>query len=245
MARTLVENDARVFIASRSLETLKRTAARLTAAGPGSCTPLAADVSSEAGCVALATALRDQGVSSLDVLVNNSGVSWGAPIESFPEDAFARSWAMNVAAPFFLTRTLLPLLRAAPGPARVVNVGSVVGVRAQPVGTYAYDASKAALHHLTTKLAAELAPAVTVNAIAPGYVPTRMSRGFLSLGYDAAGIARAVPMRRLGSASDMGGALLYLASPAGEWVTGTVMVVDGGSLAQPLTLFKGEEEYHR
>jgi NAD(P)-dependent dehydrogenase (short-subunit alcohol dehydrogenase family) len=116
-----------------------------------------------------------------------------------------------------------------------------VGLRPQPVPTYAYDASKAALHALTHKLSAELAPAIAVNALALGYVPSRMSRGLLHYG-SAAQLAAAIPLQRFGSASDVGGAALFLASRAGAWVTGTVLTVDGGTVAQPLTLVAGGGE---
>ena len=94
---------------------------------------------------------------------------------------------------------------------------------------------------MTAKLAQELAPRVAVNALAPGYVPTRMSRGLLTLG-SAEGMRRAVPLRRFGSAADMGGAALFLCSEAGAWVTGTVLVVDGGSSSTPMPLSADEDE---
>jgi NAD(P)-dependent dehydrogenase (short-subunit alcohol dehydrogenase family) len=247
IARTLTSNGARVFITSRSAETLRRTAAALTAAGPGTCTALpAADLSTEAGCRAAAASLAGH-VDRLDILVNNSGISWGAPFSDFPEAAWDRVLALNVKAPFLLLRACRPLLEAGrgggggSGPARVVNVGSIVGLRPQDVPTYSYDASKAALHALTTKLAGELAPNITVNAIAPGYVPTRMSRGLLTFAAEDA-LRRAIPMQRFGSAADMGGAALFLCSDAGAWVTGTVVTVDGGSTARPMALAAPPED---
>ena len=100
-----------------------------------------------------------------------------------PLQQFDRVMALNVKAPFLLTRALRPFLERASGkgsPSRVINIGSVTGFIPQPVPTWSYDVSKAAVHHLTRKLAAEMAPFVTVNAIAPGFVPTRMSNGLLS-----------------------------------------------------------------
>lgn len=245
IARALASNGARVFITSRSAETLKRTAAALTAAGPGTCTALpAADLSTDAGCRGAAAALGAH-VERLDILVNNSGISWGAPFADFPEAAWDRVLALNVKAPFLLLRACRSLLEAGRGggggPARVINVGSIVGLRPQDVPTYSYDASKAALHALTVKLAGELAPNITVNAIAPGYVPTRMSRGLLSYAAEDA-LRRAIPMQRFGSASDVGGAALFLCSDAGAWVTGTVVTVDGGSTARPMALAAPPEE---
>lgn len=161
-----------------------------------------------------------------------------------PLQQWQRVLALNVTAPFLLTRALRPLLDAGarPGdPARVINIGSVAGLQPQPVPCYSYDVSKAAVHHLTRRLSAELAPRITVNAIAPGYVPSRMSRGLLSYAPEEK-LAASVPLGRFGSAADLGGAALYLASPAGAWVTGTVMVVDGGHTGASTLRLGGLEE---
>jgi len=142
--------------------------------------------------------------------------------------------ALNVGAVFHLTRLLLPLLSvgATVGrPSTVVNVGSIAGISPQPptFPTFAYDASKAAVHHLTRKLAAQLAPGITVNALAPGYVPTNMSKGLESY-KSASALLQTIPMGRMGAAADMAAAVIYLASPAAAWVTGIVLPVDGGAL---------------
>ena len=257
IARAFIQNGATVYIASRSEATCVRTAAALTALGPGACHALpAADLSTDAGARALAAALALR-EAALDIVVNNSGISWGAPLEAFPEEQWDKVFALNVKAPFLVTRACRPLLAAAARrgvaeegegggsggpltlPSRVINIGSIVGLRPQPVPTYSYDASKAALHALTVKLSSELAPDTTVNALALGYVPTRMSRGLLHYG-SAQQLAAAIPMRRFGGAGDVGGAALFLASRAGAWVTGTVLTVDGGTVAQPLTLMDSE-----
>lgn len=243
LASALVANGARVYVSSRDAAACASAASALTAAGPGTCVALPADLGTEAGCAALAAALA-RAEPALHVLVHNSGVAWGEPLDSY---SVPRGWdrvlALNVVAPFSLTRALLPLLDAgsAPGhPSRVVMVGSVAGMRPQAAPTWGYDASKAALHHLALKLASDLADrrkeggdAITVNVIAPGFVPTKMSAGLLvGKGKDAGRVEDGVPLRRLGGASDMAGALLYLASPAGAWVTGVVIPVDGGFLAK-------------
>ncbi len=245
IARTYVENGARVYITSRAGDALARTAAALTAAGPGTCVAVPEDLATEAGVARFAAALAAR-EPAVHILVNNSGVSWGAPLDKFPDGAWDKVLALNVKAVFNLTRALLPALRAgaAPGdPARVINIGSIAGVHHQPVPTWSYDVSKAAVHALTKKLASELAPAVTVNAIAPGFVPSRMSKGLLTYaGEDL--IKAGIPLGRLGSAADMGGAALYLASPAGAWVTGTVLVVDGGTVGKPISMMPTGEDAH-
>ena len=245
LSRALVANGAHVYITSRSEETLRRTAAALTALGPGTCTALPpADLTTDAGCRGAAAALASR-QPRLDILINNSGASWGASMEAFPEAAWDRVLALNLKTPFLLLRACMPLLEAAAaaggGPSRVVYVGSIVGLRPQGAPTYPYEASKAALHALTVKLAGELAPRITVNALAPGYVPTRMSRGLLAYGPEDA-LRRAIPMGRFGSAADIGGAALFLCSEAGAWVTGTVLTVDGGSTAKPLALVAPAED---
>ena len=181
----------------------------------------------------------------MSVLVNNSGVSWGEPMDTYPDAAWDKLWNLNVKSIFTLTRALLPLLDAgsSPGdPGRVINVGSIAGIAPQPVPTYAYDASKAAVHMLTKKLAGELADrgadgghSITVNAIAPGFVPSRMSAQLLTYASEEL-ISSGIPLGRLGSPEDMGGAASYLASRAGAWVTGSVITVDGGTTSQPLTM---------
>lgn len=168
------------------------------------------------------------------MLVNNSGTSWGEPLSSYPDAAWDKVMALNVRACFNTTRAALPLLEAAAtaaDPSRVVNVGSIAGITPQAWPTYAYDASKAAVHHLTLKLAGELAPRrITVNAVAPGVVPSKMSDQLTAYATKDE-IARSVPLGRVGSAADMAGAVLYLASRAGAWVSGSTLVVDGGALA--------------
>ena len=255
LARAFVAGGARVALASRSAETCARAAAALqaeadadaAAAAGGSCVSLgSADLATAAGCAALAAAARAHAPwgGALDVLVNNSGVAWGAPLEAWAGEreaaAFSRLYDLNVRAPLLLTAALRGALAAGSAasggaPSRVINIGSVTGVQAQPFPTYPYDTSKAALHALTRKLSAELAPQITVNALAPGFVPTRMSRGLAAYVSDA-DVAAAIPMGRWGGADDMAGAALYLASRAGSWVTGQVLVVDGGQSARPLQM---------
>ena len=252
IARAFVSGGASVFISSRSAETCERAAAELSAAGPGSCTALAEDLGDEAGVARLAARLAEAEPRGLDVLVNNAGVAWGAPLADFPPAQFSRVFDLNVRTPFMLTQALRPALdrRAAaaaaasggaPSPSRIINIGSVTGVVPQPFPTYPYDASKAALHHLTRKLSSELAPRITVNAIAPGFVPTRMSRGLLAFVSEDA-VRRAIPMARWGDGDDVGGTAVYLASRAGAWVTGQVLVVDGGQAAMPLAMLPQQSE---
>jgi NAD(P)-dependent dehydrogenase (short-subunit alcohol dehydrogenase family) len=227
IARGLVEGGARVYVSSRKAEACQRAAEELSAVGE--CLALPADVATEDGCRGLAAALGER-EARVHVLVNNAGATWGAALEEYPGAAWDKVLDLNLKAPFFLTRAMLPLLEAAAGsgdPARVVNVGSIDGLRVPALPTYAYSASKAGLHHLTRVLARELGPrGITVNAIAPGPFESKMMAETLRRFGDE--IAAAAPLGRIGRPDDMAGAARYLASRAGAYVTGAVLPVDGG-----------------
>jgi NAD(P)-dependent dehydrogenase (short-subunit alcohol dehydrogenase family) len=227
IARGYVEGGARVYISSRKADACEQAAAELSRAGE--CLALPADLSSEEECLRLAGELGER-EQRVHVLVNNAGATWGAPLEEYPAAAWDKLLDLNLKAPFFLTRALLPLLRAAAtadDPARVINVGSIDGLRVPPLPTYAYSASKAGVHHLTRVLARELGPqAITVNAIAPGPFESKMMARTLQVFGEA--IVAAAPLGRIGRPDDVVGAALYLAGRAGAYVTGAVIPVDGG-----------------
>jgi NAD(P)-dependent dehydrogenase (short-subunit alcohol dehydrogenase family) len=242
LAETLARAGADVLIASRRGEACETAAAELNSLGlRGHVVGFAGDVATEGGVEALATAVRSR-TDRLHVLVNNAGRTWGAPLEQFPHSAWEKVMAVNVAGPFGLIQRLLPQLEAAGrggDPARVVNIGSVMG--AAPIGekAYSYAASKAALHHLTRILAGELAGRnVTVNAIAPGVFPTDMT-AFASDDADRRRLTeKGVPLRRLGRPSDFAGLLLVLCGPTGSYITGGILPVDGGvGVETGVTLF--------
>ena len=227
IARGYARAGARVYIASRKRSELDARIAEL--AGDGDCRALEADLSSESGCNALADALESR-EEKLHVLVNNAGANWNAPYADFPEAAWDRVLDVNVKAVFQLTRRLTPMLERAASsddPARVINIGSVDGLSVPVMDTWAYAASKAAVHHLTRMLARKLAPRqITVNAVAPGPFQSRMMRATLErLGESVAGL---VPLGRIGRPDDMAGIAIFLASRAGAYVNAAVIPVDGG-----------------
>jgi NAD(P)-dependent dehydrogenase (short-subunit alcohol dehydrogenase family) len=227
IARGFVEAGAKVYVSSRKAEVCEEVARELSSAGD--CIALPADCSSEDGCRGLAGefAAREP---ALHILVNNAGANWGAPLEDHDDAAWNRVLDLNVKGVFHLTRFLLPQLEAAamPGnPARVINIGSIDGLHAPLLDTYAYSASKAAVHQLTRVLAKKLAhKAITVNAVAPGPFESKMMAATLERQRDA--IVAAVPLGRIGEPEDMAGIAIYLASRAGAYVTGSVIPVDGG-----------------
>ncbi|HQU00326.1 MAG TPA: SDR family oxidoreductase [Acidimicrobiales bacterium] len=226
IARGFVDAGARVYVSSRKAEAGQTLADELSKSG--SCTSLPADLSKESECARLVEELASR-EDHLDVLVNNAGATWGAPMKEYDETAFERVLALNVKGVFHLTKFARPLLEAhasADSPSRVINIGSIDGLHVPTMETYAYSASKAAVHQLTRHLAKALAPLVTVNAIAPGPFESKMMHATLEAFGDA--IAAAAPMKRIGKASDMAGTAIFLASPAASYITGAIVPVDGG-----------------
>ena len=227
IARGFAERGARVYVSSRKADACEAVAAELSESG--SCFSLPADLSTLEGVFGLAREMTER-ERALDVLVNNAGANWGEPFEQFPESGWDKVMALNVKSIFFLTRELAPALRRAAtqeSPARVINIGSVDGLKVPGLETYAYSASKAAVHHMTRVLAAKLAPDdITVNAIAPGPFESKMMAATL----EAAGemIARTNPRKRIGVPDDMAGVTVFLASQAAAYITGAVIPVDGG-----------------
>lgn len=226
IARGFLHAGATVAISGRDRGALEARARELCP--DGGCRVVVGDVSSEAGCRSVADATV-AAMGGVDVLVNNAGAASTAPFDDFGDEAWDPVLAVNLKAPFHLTRFLSAALRAstAPGePSRVINIGSLSGERVGTFDNYAYTSSKAALHHLTRHLARRLAPSVTVNAISPGPFESRMMSPVL--GAHGAAITASIPMGRIGRPDDVAAAAVYLASPGAAWITGTILTVDGG-----------------
>jgi len=231
-AEALVRAGAHVLIASRKAEACEAVAAELNALdAPGSAEGFGGDVSTGDGIAALVAEIGNR-TDRLDILMNNAGVSWGAPMGQFPYDAWDKVMSTNVAGLFELTQKLLPLLMksgSAEDPARVVNVGSVMGEVPMGDGAYSYSASKAAVLHLTRIMAKEFAPYhITVNALAPGPFVSRMT-AFATADEDTRQkVGKTVPLGRVGREDDIAGCLLFLCGRGGSYVTGAVIPVSGG-----------------
>jgi NAD(P)-dependent dehydrogenase (short-subunit alcohol dehydrogenase family) len=229
IAAGLLGAGARVYITSRKPEVCEASAGELSQIGP--CIGVAADLNTPEAVALLAAQIKAR-EPLLHILINNAGRTWGAPLETFPDKAWPSVMAVNVQGPFTLVRALLPQLVAAAThaePARVINIGSVAGLRAEPLSAYSYAASKAAIHHLSRVLAKDLAARhITVNSVIPGYFPTQMTAHIRGNDAELGKLLERVPLGRLGEPDDIVGACVFLASRAGRYVTAAELVVDGG-----------------
>jgi NAD(P)-dependent dehydrogenase (short-subunit alcohol dehydrogenase family) len=229
IARGLVQAGCRVYITARKAEACDAKAAELAAFGECISVPLDLSAPGSAGELARVIGERED---RLHILVNNAGATWGAPLAEYPLEAFDKLFNINVKALFEVTVRSLPLLRAAASPqdpARVINIGSIDGLRVPAMETYAYSTTKAGVHMLTRHLAGKLAAeSITVNAIAPGPFDSKMMAFALDDPQTRAAIAGRVPLGRIGEPDDMAGVALFLASRAGRYLTGAVIPVDGG-----------------
>ncbi|MBV7407649.1 SDR family oxidoreductase [Maritimibacter sp. DP1N21-5] len=238
----LASAGARVLIASRKGDACAAVSAEVNALGlPGSVEGFAGDVSSQAGVDALAAEVAKR-TDKLHILMNNAGRTWGAPLGEFPWEGWDKVNDLNLTGMFQLTQALLPMLAATAtddDPSRIVNTGSVMGDVEKGGGAYSYAVSKAGVHHMTRILANELAERrITVNAIAPGPFKSKMTAFALTDAGQADRTADRVPLGRLGDPGDIAGALQYLCSRAGAYVTGAILPLSGGiNVHSPGSLF--------
>lgn len=238
IAGGFVAGGARVYIASRS--DLSVAAKELSEEGSGECIALRADLSEDEDITGLVKTLSER-EGKLDVLVNNAALgNYMHRFEEFPMDAWDKMNAVNLRAPFALTKECLPLLTkagTAESHASVINIVSIDGIRIPSDNDWAYGLGKAGLIHLTRQLAGRMGNRggrkggrhVTFNAIAPGPFPGMLDE-MLSTEEGRAAVSAATTVGRPGEPEDIGAACIYLASRAGSYVTGVVLPVDGGLL---------------
>jgi NAD(P)-dependent dehydrogenase (short-subunit alcohol dehydrogenase family) len=206
IAEGFLHHGAKVYISARKGGPLEETAKELSRIGP--CIALTTNASGADGAKAMADAFLKH-EKTLDILVNNAGAAWGADFDEFPESGWDKVMDLN--------KDKL---------AKVINIASIDGIAVNPQETYSYHASKAGLIHLTKRMAIRLIrDNIVVSAIAPGAFASDMNRDARDHG-DA--LAKVIPSRRIGTAEDMAGAAIYLASRAGDYVVGSTIVVDGG-----------------
>jgi NAD(P)-dependent dehydrogenase (short-subunit alcohol dehydrogenase family) len=230
IAEGLLNAGAMVAITSRKEDVCNAAAEEMSHLGP--CIPLPCDLSSPEAAVDLAARLRETCGEKLHILVNNAGKTWGAPIGEFPDKAWPGVMMVNLQAPFTLIRELLNLLEAAgtdDDPARVINIGSVAGLKTARLSAYSYSASKAAIHMVSRDLAGDLADRnINVNALVPGFFATKMTAHLRQDDEVDPELLSRIPMARLGRADEIAGSVVFLASRAGAYITGVALPVDGG-----------------
>ena len=232
MAEALGEQGARLVISSRKQEELDIAVAHLTSKGIEA-SAIAADLSHEANVQPFVEeALRRLG--QIDILINNAGASWGAPAEEHPLDAWDKVMNLNVRSVFLVAQAVGKLSMIPRRYGRIVNIASIAGLSGNPpdaMQTIAYNTSKGAVINFTRTLTGEWGRhGITVNAIAPGFFPSKMTKGVLAA-YGAEGLAAAAPLGRLGDDEDLKGAVVLFASDAGKHITGQILAVDGGVTA--------------
>jgi len=233
IAQGFVANGAKVYISSRSAGVCDKVAAELSKIGPGQCISIPADLQSFSEVQRLVAEISKK-ESQIHVLVNNAGATWGESINTYPDQAFEKVMNLNLKRVFSLTQAMLPLLQKAATkerPASIINIGSVDGIHIPTQETYAYSASKAALHQMTRVMAGHLGEKhITCNAIAPGPFESKMMAATLrDFGEQ---IVSNVPLGRIGQPEDVAATCIYLASRAGAYTTGAVIPVDGGTLVK-------------
>jgi NAD(P)-dependent dehydrogenase (short-subunit alcohol dehydrogenase family) len=227
IARAYIENGARLIITARNAAVCDGLAAELSKIGE--CVSIPADLSKMAEVERFAAEVAKR-EPKVDILVNNAGASWGAPFDDFPESGWDKVIDLNVKSVFFLTQKLIRQLEAAGTAddyARVINIGSIDGQHVSDLETYSYAASKAGVLHMTKMMAKFLSNRhIAVNAIAPGFFPSKMTAAIPAEFSKA--MQNETPMKRWGNADDMGGVALFLGSRASAFLCGSVVTVDGG-----------------
>jgi len=226
-----VVNGAKVYISSRDAKACESACKELNALGKGTAHAIPADFYKLEDCKRLAETLSKK-ESKLHVLVNNSGSNWGAPYDEYPESAWTRVLTLNLHRVFTITQLLTPLLESASSPScpsRIINIGSIDGLRVPSLETFAYSSSKAGLHHLSRVLASHLGKRnITSNAIACGPFESKMMMQTLKDFGDV--IKEGIPLGRIGSPEDVAGTCLWLSGRAGAFVNGATIALDGGSV---------------
>jgi len=231
MAEALSDAGAAVVLCSRKLEPLEELRREIEAGG-GRALAVECDVTDEESVEGVVSAAIEA-FGSVDVVVNNSGATWGAPPEEMPLDRFDQVIRVNVRGTFLMSQAAGRRMIEAGAGGTIVNISSIAGlVGGNPdyMQTVGYNSSKGAVISMTRDLATSWAPHnITVNAIAPGWFPTRMSGGLIETFEEQ--MLAGIPLGRFGNPEDLKGVVIFLASPAAAYITGQTIVVDGGVTA--------------
>jgi NAD(P)-dependent dehydrogenase (short-subunit alcohol dehydrogenase family) len=230
IALALAEAGANVAVASRDEAACAETAKEIAGATGRNTISTKLDITEKASVEEFVKLTKEK-LGSIDILVNNSGATWGAPFEEMPLERWERVIKVNLTGTFLMCQSVVPMMKKQRW-GRIVNIASVAGFRGSPSFMHAsgYSASKGGIMALTRELAVKLAAyGITVNAIAPSFFPTKMSRVLTERFGDV--IREDNPMKRMGEDDDLKGVAVFLASEASRYVTGQVIPVDGGQTA--------------
>jgi gluconate 5-dehydrogenase len=229
IAQSLGEAGATIMLSSRKQADLDEAVAELSAAGI-TAYAVAADCGTTEGALTLAGEAIKQ-LGDVDILVNNAGATWGAPAEDHPIEAWDKVMNLNIRGIFVLTQAIGRGSMIPRKTGSVINVASIAGLGGNPpfMKTIAYNTSKAAVINFTKTLAAEWGRyGIRVNALAPGFFPSKMTKGLMQAAGGGDEIAKHAPLLRIGDDEDLKGAALLFASDAGKHITGQTLAVDGG-----------------
>ncbi|WML47999.1 SDR family oxidoreductase [Neobacillus sp. PS3-34] len=228
IAEGFAEAGANVVVCSRNLEACEEVSEQLRKLGVESLA-IQCDITKPEDVQNVVDKTKEK-FGCIDILVNNSGASWGAPVEEMPLDAWQKVINVNVTGTFLMSQAVgRVMLEQQSG--KIINIASVAGLKGSNpkyMNAIGYNSSKGAVITFTKDFAAKWGPSgIYVNAIAPGFFPTKMSKGLLEVGGE--GILEGTPLRKFGSETDLKGVALFLAAPASDFITGDVLVVDGGA----------------
>ena len=230
IALALAEAGANVAVASRDEAACAETAKEIAGATGRNAISTKLEVTEKASVEEFVKLTKEK-LGSIDILVNNSGATWGAPFEEMPLEKWERVIKVNLTGTFMMCQAVVPMMKRQRW-GRIVNVASVAGLRGAPpfMDASGYSASKGGIIALTKELAVKLGEyGITVNAMAPSFFPTKMSRPLTERFGDM--ITQNNPMKRMGEDDDLKGVAVFLASEASRYVTGQVIPVDGGQTA--------------
>ena len=228
IAEALGEAGARVLLTSRKASDLEESAAQLQSKGIDT-RWIAADASQPAEIERVAADAM-QRLGQVDILVNNAGATWGAPAEDYPIDAWDKVMNLNIRSIFLMSQAIGKASMLPRRAGRIINIASIAGLAGNTADMkmVAYNTSKGAVVNFTRTLAGEWGQfGITVNAIAPGFFPSKMTKGLLQQ-VGAENMAKRAPLQRLGDDDDLKGVALLFASAAGKHITGQTLPVDGG-----------------
>lgn len=230
IAQGFAEAGANVVICSRKLEACQEMSDKLKKLGVDSLA-FACDITNQDDIKKVVSETHAH-FGSIDILVNNSGATWGAPVVDMPFEAWQKVINVNITGTFLMSQEVGKVM-INQNSGKIINIASVAGfggTNPKYMDTIGYNTSKGAVMTFTKDLAAKWGQYnINVNALAPGFFPTKMSKGLINAGKDK--ILEGTPLNRLGNDDDLRGAALFLASKASDYVSGDILAVDGGANA--------------